>query len=361
MSSNNIQIKITIIPVILAGGSGTRLWPLSNKNFPKELLKLHGNKTLLQSTLLQVNAIPNLEKPFIIGNIKHKNVIIRQINSLKLKATPLLETKSLDTATSVAFAAKYALTQYENPLLLILPIDHFISDIHQFSKMIWSACKIARKKKLVIFGVNPKFPSIDYGYIKKGKKISGCSGFIVNRFMEKPNLKIATQYFNSKKYYINSGVGLFSATDFLEELSLHSKKIFSIIEKTKDIFLPKKDYTILNSHLMKKYKSISVDKAVLEKTKNCVVFPFKGKWHDLGNWNALYMLAKKDGSKNAITKNVFCFKTKNSYLYSTDKKLVTLNVSDLLVVVTNETVFVSKRGQEQNIKEMVHLLSLKEK
>jgi len=361
MSSDNTHVKTTIIPVILAGGTGTRLWPLSNKNFPKELLKLHGNKTLLQSTLSQIKLIPNLANPLIVGNVAHKSTLTKQINVIKMNAVLLLETESRDTATAVALAAKYALTQHENPILLILPIDYFISDRQKFAKMIISAAKISNKGKLVIFGVKPKFPATDYGYIKKGKKISGSSGLTVSHFLEKPNLKIATQYFNSKKYYLNSGIGLFSATAFLKALSLYSPKIFSTLQKTKNIIQAQKKIILLNNHLMNKYKSLSFDKAVLENAKNCVVFPFKGNWHDLGNWNSLYEIAKKDRQKNAKTKRVICFDTKNSYLYSSGNLLVTLNVSDLLIIVTKDTVLVAKRGLAQNIKKMVNLLPLKEK
>lgn len=357
MTLNNTHgKKRLIIPVILAGGSGTRLWPLSRKNYPKALLKLRDDRTLLQNILSKIKSIPHLSTPLVIGNIEYGAVIADQLKQIRSKATVLLETESYNTAIATLLAAQYAIKKVDNPLLLILPIDQDISDLSQFAKMLTKAAKIAIKNKFVIFGVEPDSAATGYGYIKKGAKFSLSSGHLVKQFIEKPDLKKAKAYFKSGNYYWNSGIFLFLASTFIAELALHSPKVFIAAKKITDTMQPDKKTIHLNTHLIKRCPSISIDEAILESTKNAVVFPFKGGWHDMGNWNSLYDVTKKDKEGNAVTKNVVSFATKNSYLYSSKQLLVTAGVNNLLVVITKDAVLIANRDKVQDIKKIVSFL-----
>jgi mannose-1-phosphate guanylyltransferase len=344
-----------IIPVILAGGSGTRLWPLSRKNYPKSLLKIRSDATLLQAILTQIKSIPNVSPPLVMGNVEYGTAIAENLKEIDIKATVLLETLSLNTATATAIAAQYSGMKTNNPLLLILPVDQYISDVSQFIQMLDAAVQVAVTERLTIFGVPPNFAATDYGYIKKGVKLLKSPGYEVEQFKEKPSLKAATTYFKSGEYFWNSGIFLFSTAAFLEELALHSPKIFLASQKVVSLLEEDSDSIRVNTHLIRGCPNISLDKAVLEKTKRLVVFPFKGSWHDLGNWDSLYQLAKKNRLGNVTNSNVLTINTQNCYLYSSTQLLVTAGINDLLVVATKDAILVASR-KKQDIKKIVNYL-----
>lgn len=356
MIFNKQNEKQLIIPIILAGGGGESLWPISRRNLPKPFLNLIGNSSLLQNAVQQIQKIISNFTPVIIGNITYSSIIQEQLNALNMQAKLLLETQSHDTGVAVAIAAQYALTQSQNPLLLVFPIDIYIDSYPQFAKMIGHATKAAYDKKLVIFGVNPDRPSTNYGHIQKGDKFQQSTGFIVKKFSEKPVLKKARAYFKSGKYYWNSGIFLFQATTFLEELAKHSHDLFVESKQVVDGIKHFGDIIKLQTHLMQSGPFLPIDKIIFEKTKSAVVFPFKGGWHDLGNWNSLYDISKKDKDLNVKTENVVSFDTRESYLYSDKQLLVTAGISNLLVVVTKDVVFVTLRDEINNIKKMLHNL-----
>lgn len=349
-----------IIPVVLAGGSGLRLWPLSRKNYTKALLKLRDDNSLLQNVLSEIALVPFLSDPIIVGNVEHRTVMTDQLKAINVKATILLEAKSFNTAAATAIAAQYALTKTDNPLFLILPVDQAIDSISQFAKMVKASAKWAIKGNLVIFGVKPDSASIDYGYIKKGQKLPQSSGYLVKQFKEKPNVKKATFYLRSREYSWNSGIFLFLASTFLEELASYSPRVFLASKKSINKITINNDTILINKSSMKGCPNISIDQAVLEKTKRAVVFPFRGGWHDLGNWNSLYDMASKDKKGNVVTKNVESFNTKKCYLYSTKQLLVTSGINNILVVVTQDAVLVASRDNIANIKNIVkHLVRKK--
>ena len=355
MTRKNVNFRY-IIPVLLAGGSGSRLWPLSRTNYPKALLALKDNNSLLQNILSQIKLIPFFSTPIVVGNVNYGNVISEQIKNINSKATVLLEPEACNTAMASAIAAHYTLTLEDDPLLLILPIDNVITTLEQFANMLKIATKIALDGNLVIFGVKPNYASTEYGYIKKGIKYLNSPGFKVKQFVEKPDIKKATTYLRSDNYYWNSGIFLFLASTFLEELALYSPKIYLRSKKSiSKIKLADKNL-LIHSGVMKDCPSISIDKAIFEKTKHAIVLPFRGGWSEIGNWNSLYDLAKKDKQGNVATENVETFNTKNCYLYSTKQILVTSGIKNLLVVVTKDAILVASRDDINSIKNIVSYL-----
>jgi len=357
MTPKNMRFKKRlIIPVVLAGGSGTRLWPLSRQSHPKSLLKLKGKLTLLQTILSQLQRMPAMTNPIIIANVEYQAEIAKQLKAIKSKATLLLEAEAHNTAGAVAIAAQYALTQEEEPLLLILPVDQEIEDSAQFAKTLRLARQVAAEEKLVIFGVKPDFAASDYGYIERGAKLPQSSAYRVKRFKEKPSFAKARAYLKSGQYYWNSGIFFFLASGFLEELALYTPKIFAASKKAVQTMKVKKDGIFLSAKSMKDCPDLSLDYAIMEKTKRAVVFPMKSGWQDLGNWNSLYTAGKKDKQGNVVTKTSVTFDTKNSYLYSTGQLLVTTGIDNLLVVATQDAILIADRQKPQDIKKIVNYL-----
>lgn len=344
-----------IIPIVLAGGSGIRLWPLSRRNYPKSLLKFN-RFTSLQATLKRIHAISDIVSPLIVCNHQYASLVLEQAQEVVKKSTILVENAVLNTAPAVAIAALYALKQNRNPLLLVLPTDHYIPEIPQVTKTIEQAVAVASAGKLVTFGITPSSPNPNYGYMKRGDPLPKKEGYILERFIEKPKVNIAQAYVDSGDYYWNSGIFLVPAVTLIQELEKYAPAVLNAAKHAVEQLQVRNGFIYLDKDSMKTSPVISLDNAVLEKTRQGVVFPFMGRWYDLGDWESLYAVEKKNKDNNVINENVVTFNTKNSYLYSSKPLLVTSGIDNCLVIATPDAILVARRDQKQDIKHIVDYL-----
>ncbi len=330
----------TIVPIILAGGSGKRLWPLSTQDYPKQFHCLFNSHSLLQSTLTRIHAISPHCDPLIITNTHYRFIVAEQLQTLKLPAKILLELKQFNTAAALTLAVLYALSEHADPMILVCPSDHQIEDTAQFAALISAAVSVAERGKLVTFGVVPTEPATHYGYIQKGPALAGSSAFEVHEFVEKPSKKLAEEYVDSGRYFWNSGIFLFQASVFLKELQQYAPDVLQACQQAMAQVVSERDFVHFD-HMPETCPSLSIDRAVFEKTKKAVVMPFTGDWHDLGTWHSLYGLSAKDTMGNALHGHIVSHNTKSSYLYSTHPLLVTCGIQNCCVVVTKDVVLVA--------------------
>ncbi len=344
-----------IIPVILAGGSGSRLWPVSRSTYPKQLLSLVGNKTMLQDTILRTRAIANIFPPIIICNQEHRFLVAEQTQSIGIHdATIIIEPIGKNTAPAVAIAALYH--QAHDPILLILPADHLITDVNHFSATVSGAFALAQAGKLVMFGVNPTKPETGYGYIKVSHQLDNVNAYGVERFIEKPDLKTAKTYLDSGQYYWNSGMFMFQASQYLTELERYAPTILHVCKQTLSHSTKDLDFVRLHENLFTDCPNDSIDYAVMEKTKNAVVVPLKTAWSDIGSWSALHEIQESNQDGNILQGDVVVEGVKNSYLRAESRMLAVVGVSDHIIVETPDAVLVAHKDKCHAIKDMVSRL-----
>ncbi|MDX1901552.1 MAG: mannose-1-phosphate guanylyltransferase/mannose-6-phosphate isomerase [Gammaproteobacteria bacterium] len=343
-----------VLPVILCGGSGTRLWPLSRKAYPKQLLSLSGERTLLQDTVLRLSDIENVLPPLVICNEIHRFIVAEQLLEIgHQNAMIVLEPYAKNTAPAVAIAA---LLTDPDTTLLVLPADHHINNTDDFYRAIIDAQKASDAGYLVTFGAEPESPETGYGYIKKSKPLLtiGAKCFSVAEFVEKPNLEKAMQCVASKEYYWNSGMFMFRAKDYLAELKTCSPQIFlfceqAVVEAKKDT-----DFIRLNAEAFNQCENISIDYAVMEKSKKVAVICLQDSgWFDLGSWATVFDSKVKDQNNNVINGDVYAQDVTNSYLHAENRLLAVVGVSDHIVVETADAVLVAHKSASQDIKKIV--------
>ncbi len=340
-----------IVPVILSGGSGTRLWPLSRKLYPKQFLSLVNDTTLFQDTILR---LPNeVASPLIICNEEHRFIVAEQLRQINSKNKGIiLEPTGRNTAPAIAIASMNLLNKQEDPLLLVLSADHLIDDIKEFHNSIKIAKIIAEKGKMVALGVKPNKAEIGYGYIEVSNSEPNKYYNIIS-FTEKPNLEIAKKYLDSGSYYWNSGIFIFKASVYLRELKKHEPEIYAICKKScinnsKDL-----DFIRLDNEEFYKCPDKSIDYAVMEKTNIGVVVPCNCGWGDIGSWESLWEFKPKDGDDNVSQGDVILNKVKNSYIYSSNRLVSVNNLEDLVIIDTQDALLVSSKKNSQNIKDIV--------
>jgi len=352
---NQIWESGMLVPVILAGGIGTRLWPLSRESYPKQFISLFEDKSLFQKTILRSVALQGAA-PIVIGSEDHRFLMSEQVRSLNIPAcSMMIEPCMRNTAPAVALAALQALSEYDDPILFVLPGDHDIPDEQGFKRSVELGLSIAKENKLVTFGINPTSPETGYGYIEKGKKLKSNS-FLVKRFVEKPALEKAVQFIRSQKYYWNSGMFLFKAKVFLAQLELFAPDIFNSVvlafeNQVKDI-----DFIRPDKDAFEKCPSDSIDYAVMEKTKDAAIVELQGPWRDIGAWDALAEIYDKDDNGNVLLGDVCTLESKNCLLKSESRLLATIGVENLVVVETPDAVLVLNKAYSQSVKSMVTLL-----
>ena len=345
-----------ILPVILAGGSGTRLWPLSRYQYPKQLLALSGQDSLLQRTVLRLQGLEGAASPLVVCNEKHRFFVAEQF--LRMDVVPfsiVLEPMGKNTAPAVAVAAIKALAQGEDPVLLVLPADHHIKDKQGFQNAAAIGETLAEQGRLITFGVVPHAPETGYGYIKKGANFAK-GAYVLVEFVEKPDLATAEQYLASGNYLWNSGMFMFKASVVLAELEKHAPEIVKACQQAVTEGQEDLDFFRLEAQAFDQSPSISIDYAVMEKTAQGVVFPLDIGWDDLGSWESLWQTGEKDGDSNVLVGDVTTVETTNSYLHSTKRMLAAVGVSDLVVVETSDAVLVANRNKVQNVKQVVEEL-----
>ena len=347
-----------IIPVILCGGNGTRLWPLSRESFPKQYLSLDSNDKMsfLQKTQKRLKGLDNAGSPIIICNENHRFIVAEQMRELSI--TPkkiLLEPFGRNTAPAIALSALIALESEVNPTLLVLSSDHEIEDDKGFLNIIKSGLTYSNNNNLVTFGVVPDYAETGYGYIQgeepfDEKVIKGTK--IIN-FIEKPSRKIASELIKDKCFTWNSGIFLFKAKNILSEIQKFAPNVLNSCKKSIDKKSLDLDFQRLDKDSFKECPSISIDYAVMEKTNKGIVLPMNVGWRDVGNWNSVWEKSKKDEQGNAVQGKVLLEKTNNSIFRSENRLVVGIGVKDLIVIETSDVVLVANRNKAQEIKNIV--------
>ncbi|MEV5117301.1 MAG: mannose-1-phosphate guanylyltransferase/mannose-6-phosphate isomerase [Stenotrophomonas indicatrix] len=338
-----------IQPVILSGGSGTRLWPLSREAYPKQFLPLAGEETMLQATWQRVAPIA-ARGPLVIANEEHRFVAAEQLQQVGAEpAAIILEPVGRNTAPAIAVAALEATRDGSDALLLVLPSDHVISDEAAFRTAVQAAAGAAEAGKLVTFGIVPTGPETGYGYIKAA---DGQGARAVERFVEKPDLDTATGYVASGQYYWNSGMFLFKASRYLQELERLQPAMLAACRAAWQSARRDADFTRLDKDAFTAVPSDSIDYAVMEKTADAVVVPLDAGWNDVGSWTALRDVSQQDGDGNAHQGDVIAIDCRNTYAYA--QRLVALvGLDDVIVVETDDAVLVGKGDRMQEVKTVV--------
>ncbi|MEW6990621.1 mannose-1-phosphate guanylyltransferase/mannose-6-phosphate isomerase [Colwelliaceae bacterium 6441] len=340
-----------IIPTIMCGGSGTRLWPLSRALTPKQFLPLVGDSSMLQDTM---NRLPNnCADPIFICNEEHRFLLAEQVRQLKIDSSSiLLEPEGRNTAPAVALSALHAIEKNPEAMLLVLAADHVIEDNQAFHDAIAKATEAAKQDKLATFGILPTKAETGYGYIKYDKDADSSFTSVI-KFVEKPDLATAETYLSSGEYLWNSGMFLFKASRYLEELEKYHP---SILEQTKKAMVgvePDLDFLRPNKEAFLQCDDESIDYAVMEKTDSAVVIPLDAGWNDVGSYSALWEVCKKDQNNNVVKGDVIAHQTNDCLLHSQNKLIATLGVNNLVVIDTPDAVLVADKDQVQNVKSIV--------
>lgn len=344
-----------ILPVILSGGAGTRLWPLSTENHPKQFISLIGQQTLFQETITRLDDLQDLLPPLVICNNSHRFMVAEQIRSLGVEASGIfLEPCGRNTAPAVAMAALHA-QELDNPLLLVLPADHLIQDVDTFQTVVEQATTSAEAGKLVTFGIVPNKAETGYGYIEADRCEPGQANTVLN-FIEKPDLETAQSYLEAGRYLWNSGMFMFRADLYLQELERFRPDIYAACKNVYATLTSDLDFLRLDEDAFSACPSDSIDYAVMEKTDKAVVYPLDAGWNDIGAWSSLWEVQPHDDEGNVRIGDVLTEQTDNCYLHAQNRLLATVGVEDLIVVETSDAVLVAKRDKVQNVKEIVEQL-----
>ncbi len=351
-----------LIPVILCGGSGTRLWPLSRASYPKQYWSLAGkdNETLLQQTQLRLKGLTGLDSPLLICHEDHRFIVAEQMRQIHIEPKAiLLEPVGRNTAPAIALAALQALEQEEqDPLLLVLAADHLISDIKKFTEVIEAGKKHAEQGRLVTFGIVPTSPETGYGYIEASQELSinNPKGIDIARFVEKPNQETAEKFVADARFTWNSGMFLFKASTILSELEKLAPEVVNSCKAALEKERPDLEFLRLDKEAFSQCPNIAIDVAVMEKTKLGTVLPLNAGWSDVGSWSALWETEQQDKEGNVLKGRVISQDSKNCYLRSEHRLIVGIGIKDLIVVETDDAVLIAERDQSQNVKNIVKKL-----
>ncbi|MBW1988673.1 MAG: mannose-1-phosphate guanylyltransferase/mannose-6-phosphate isomerase [Deltaproteobacteria bacterium] len=343
-----------IQPVILAGGSGTRLWPLSRDQYPKQLLRLYGGRTMLQHTLARLAGV-SAEPPVIIANKTHRFFVAEQVRQVGAEAVIILEPEGKNTAPAVAVAALRARATGQDPVLFVLPADHYIRDQKAFDQAVKKGETLAEQGYCVTFGIVCGWPETGYGYIKKGAPIGG-EGFAMAGFFEKPDKAAAKAYVDSGEFFWNSGMFLFKASVAEKELAAHAPEILSACREALNKGREDLDFFRLDAGAFAACPSDSVDYAVMEKTDAGAMVALDAGWSDLGSWEALWRVNKKDEAGNVVSGEVFLHDTRDSFLRAESRLLAAVGLSGHIVVETADAVLVAPRERVQDVRHIVDRL-----
>ncbi len=350
-----------MIPVILSGGSGSRLWPRSRTQSPKQFIALHNDYTLYQNTLLRLSEL-SCSPAIIVCNEDHRFIVAESTREIGQKLDKIiLEPFGRNTAPAITIAVLNAIQSHgEDCILLILPADHIIGNEQALHKAIMAAEKAAAEGKIVTFGIKPTEPNVGFGYIEIGEELSS-SVHSISSFKEKPDLKTAQTYFASDKYYWNGGMFAFKASVFIEELKKHSPDILesarlSLLNAKEDL-----DFLRLGREEFSKAPDISIDYALMEKTDKGVVVLLDAQWSDVGAWDSVWQVSAKDENGNVCKGDVLTVDTKDSYINSDTRLIAALGLKDLIIVDTQDALLVADKSQSQNIKKIVDELKSKER
>jgi len=336
--------------LILAGGSGTRLWPASRETYPKQFLKLNGKKSLLQQTIERILKISSPEDIILLTNEQYKFHVLAELNEISENLTDkiLLEPARRNTAPAIALGIKHCLERLSvepSEVLFVCPSDHIIKPVEKFIEYVRLAEKVAKQGYLITFGIKPLYPETGYGYIKiTGEDRGGY--YPVERFTEKPNLETVKRFLSEGNYFWNSGMFAFTIETMIEELKLYAPEIYQLFNHPLEAM-------IANFHKM---PDISIDYAVMEKSKKVVAIPMDIYWSDIGSWDSLYDVLEKDEKGNVILGNVLTKETEGSLIIGNKRLIATIDLKDLIIVETDDAILIAKKGSAQKVKHIVEEL-----
>ncbi|PMH23619.1 mannose-1-phosphate guanylyltransferase/mannose-6-phosphate isomerase [Vibrio lentus] len=373
-----------ILPVILAGGSGSRLWPLSRELYPKQFLNIAGEQSMLQQTLQRLQGLEDYltdskcAAPFIICNEEHRFIAAEQARSANIQHSGiLLEPVGRNTAPAIALAALQTLGKSTNneqdasdPILLVLAADHHIANTSEFQQVISRGVDYAKQGKLVTFGITPNAPETGYGYIKQGEPLSPLvqadsriteqslhHAYAIDCFVEKPDKVTAEEYIRSEQYLWNSGMFMFKASRYLEELSQHHPEILAACQLALSKQNTDLDFIRIDAEAFKNSPSDSIDYAVMEKTSHAAVIPMDVGWNDIGSWSAIWDVSDKDEHNNVIEGDVLTVDSQHNYIHAENKLVAMVGVENLIIVETKDAILVANKDKVQGVKSIVSQLN----
>lgn len=335
--------------IILAGGSGSRLWPLSRELYPKQLLNLNNDKSLLQSTFERLNTFIDAKNIVSTTNTKHVANVKRQLQELSSDIRVLSEPVGRNTTPAIAVATKYLIEQSGDDVILVVPSDHLINDKEKFKSTVEKGAKLAQDGYIVTFGIQPDYPETGYGYINIDNETI-LDGFKVKRFVEKPDIETAKEYLASGQYFWNSGIFMFKASVMLEEIAKYDTDIYGTLKHFDFSESDKIEYNIFE-----KMPSISIDYAIMEKSDKIALVKLESDWNDLGSWQSIYDVSKKDENGNVFIGHVLDENSKNTLVYSS-KLVATIGLEDVVLVETEDAVLACKKDKTQDVKKIYETL-----
>ena len=336
--------------IILAGGSGSRLWPLSRELYPKQLLNLNSDKSLLQSTFERLEGFMPKDNIVSITNTKHTSNVRMQLSELSSKVNLLSEPVSKNTAPAIALAVKFIMQKSNSdPVIIVVPSDHLIENQDKFLSTVKKGEKLAEAGYIVTFGIKPDYPETGYGYINTSNELQ--DGFKVKEFVEKPDLETAKQYLKAGTYYWNSGIFMFKASTLIQKVEKLAPEIANIsneIDFTKSDEIPFIKFD--------KMPNISIDYAVMEKSDRIALVKLESDWNDLGSWQSIYDVSQKDKNGNVFVGHVLDKDSKNSFVYSSSKLVATIGLEDTVIVETEDAILACKKDKTQDVKYIYNTL-----
>jgi mannose-1-phosphate guanylyltransferase / mannose-6-phosphate isomerase len=341
-----------VIPVILSGGAGTRLWPLSREMYPKQLLALAGEQTMLQDTAARLAGVSAAIPPIVVCNEAHRFTVAEQLRALKIPASAiLLEPVGRNTAPAVALAALAAQKVDPEAILMVAPADHVIRDVAAFRHAADTAATLAQDNKLITFGIIAHAPEIGYGYIRRGE--GEGPAYPVAQFIEKPPLDVAQQFVASGDYYWNSGMFVFKANRYLAELGKFAPDILAACTAAMQSAKTDLDFVRVDAVEFARCRSESIDYAVMEKTRDALVLPLDAGWSDVGSWSSLFDALPADEEGNVLHGDVMTFDTRDCYVHSTSRLVAAVGMEDHVIVETKDAILVAPKDRVQDVKELV--------
>lgn len=343
-----------IIPIILSGGAGTRLWPLSWGDHPKQFLSLISDKTMIQETLLRLKGL-DITAPIVSCGVDHRFLVAQQLGELGVKPTILLEPMAKNTAPAIAAACCAAMKQDKDAVVVVLPSDHVIKDVEVFQTSVMTAAGLAEKGHLVTFGIVPTFPATGYGYVKGGEHVAHHV-YSLDKFVEKPCIEKAQEYLASGEYSWNSGMFVFKASSFIEELKVHNPEMAKLSIEAFEKAVVDADFIRLDKDAFDQIKGDSIDYAVMEKTSKGMIVKLNAGWDDVGSWSALYDISNKDGNMNVVKGDVIALDTTSSYIRGGKRTIATIGLDNIVVVDSDDSLLIAAKGKIQDVKKVAELI-----